>query len=80
MLKSYLILFFFIFLNSLVLSVNAQSIISSSGSTLINEKYILEFTLGELAIDEFENGIILTQGFHQGMLAIKTEIEEGPKR
>ena len=76
MLKSYLILFFFIFLNSLVLSVNAQSIISSSGSTLINENYILEFTLGELAIDEFENGIILTQGFHQGMLAIKTEIEE----
>lgn len=62
MLKSYLILFFFIFLNSLVLSVNAQSIISSSGSTIINENYILEFTLGELAIDEFENGTIGTQG------------------
>ena len=76
MLRSYLILFLFIFLNSLVLSVNAQSIISSSGSSFTSENYVVEFTLGELAIDDIGNDLILTQGFHQGKLAIQTEIKE----
>ena len=76
MLRSYLILFLFIFLNSLVLSVNAQSIISSSGSSFTSENYVVEFTLGELAIDDIGKVLMLTQGFLQGKLAIQTEIKE----
>jgi len=69
-----------IFLFSLSLYSFAQSnslqVISSAGSTFTNENYIIEYTLGELAIESIGNGIKLTQGFHQGELVIQTGIHE----
>jgi hypothetical protein len=69
------VILFFTF-NNLAAQSNDSQVISTSGSSFTYENYIVEYTLGELAIDNFGNGIILTQGFHQGKLAIQTEIKE----
>ena len=69
------VILFFTF-NNLSAQSNDLQVISTSGSSFTYENYIVEYTLGELAIDNFGNGIILTQGFHQGKLAIQTEIKE----
>ena len=51
--------------------INSPILVSSSGATLMQENYILTFSIGELAtptIDPNQTGssdIILTQGFHQ---------------
>lgn len=66
----------FFTLNNLSAQSNDLQVISTSGTSFTYENYIVEYTLGELAIDNIENGIILTQGFHQGKLAIQTEIKE----
>ena len=66
----------FFILNNLLAQSNDLKVISTSGSSFTYENYRVEYTLGELAIDNIGNGIILTQGFHQGMLAIQTEIKE----
>ena len=54
-----------IFLFSLSLYSFAQSnslqVISSAGSTFTNENYIVEYTLGELAIESIGNGIKLAR-------------------
>ena len=63
-------------LNNLLAQSNDLQVISTSGSSFTSENYVVEFTLGELAIDNIENDFILTQGFHQGKLAIQTEIKE----
>ena len=69
------IVLFFSF-NNLSAQYNDLQVISTSGSSFTSENYVVEYTLGELAIDNIGNGIILTQGFHQGKLAIQTEIKE----
>ena len=66
----------FFTLNNLLAQSNDLQVISTSGSSFTYENYIVEYTLGELAIENIGNGIILTQGFHQGKLAIQTEIKE----
>lgn len=66
----------FFTLNNLLAQSNDLQVISTSGTSFTYENYIVEYTLGELAIDNIGNGIILTQGFHQGKLAIQTEIKE----
>ena len=71
-----IILVSFFTLNNLLAQSNDLQVISTSGSSFTYENFIVEYTLGELAIDNIGNGIILTQGFHQGKLAIQTEIKE----
>ena len=66
-------LFHFSILNSLLAQSNDLQVISTSGSSFTYENYSVEYTLGELAIDNIGNDLILTQGFHQGNLAIHTE-------
>ena len=66
----------FFTLNNLLAQSNDLQVISTSGSSFTYENYIVEYTLGELAIDDIGNDFILTQGFHQGKLAIQTEIKE----
>ena len=74
--KILLVITLFLSFNNLLAQSNDLQVISTSGSWLTSENYIVEYTLGELAIDNIGNGIILTQGFHQGKLAIQTEIKE----
>ena len=46
--------------------INSPFLIASSGDTWMQENYILCFSVGELVIDtKIQQGIILTQGFHQ---------------
>lgn len=71
-----IVLVLFFTLNNLLAQSNDLQVISTSGSSFTYENYIIEYTLGELAIDNIGNGIILTQGFNQGKLAIQTEIKE----
>ena len=66
----------FFILNNLFAQSNDLQVISTSGSSFTYENYLVEYTLGELAIDDIGNDFILTQGFHQGKLAIQTEIKE----
>lgn len=56
--------------------INPSQVISSSGGTFSNADYTMDFTIGEVVIDEIGNGAKFTQGFHQGDLAIVTSIEE----
>ena len=55
----------FFTLNNLLAQSNDLQVISTSGSSFTYEKYTVEYTNGELAIDNIGNGIILTQCFHQ---------------
>tara|TARA_A200000113_G_scaffold154418_1_gene139210 strand:- start:458 stop:928 length:471 start_codon:yes stop_codon:yes gene_type:complete len=70
------VLVLFFSLNNLLAQSNDLQVISTSGSSFTYENNIVEFTLGELAIYNIGNDLILTQGFHQGKLAIQTEIKE----
>lgn len=56
--------------------INPSQVISNSGGTFSNANYTMDFTIGEIVIDEIGNGAKFTQGFHQGDLAIITSIEE----
>ena len=72
----FLVIVLFLSFNNLLAQSNDLQVISTSGSSFTSENYVVEFTLGELAIDDIGNDLILTQGFHQGKLAIQTEIKE----
>ena len=74
--RIFLVIVLFLSFNNLLAQSNDLQVISTSGSSLTSENYVVEYTLGELAIDNVGNSIILTQGFHQGKLAIHTEIKE----
>lgn len=74
--KIFLVITLFLSFNNLLAQSNDLQVISNSGSSLTSENHIVEYTLGELAIDNIGNGIILTQGFNQGKLAIQTQIKE----
>ena len=74
--KIFLVITLFLRFNNLLAQSNDLQVISTSGSSLTSENHIVEYTLGEFAIDNIGNGIILTQGFHQGKLAIQTQIKE----
>ena len=74
--KILIVFFSFFTLSNLFAQSNDLQVISTSRSSFTYENYTVEYTLGELAINNIGNGIILTQGFHQGKLAIQTEIKE----
>ena len=74
--RIFLVIVLFLSFNNLPAQSNDLQVISTSGSSFTYENYIVEYTLGEVAIDNLGSGIILTQGFHQGNLAIQTEIKE----
>lgn len=64
-----LIIALFLLLNSVYAQnevINSPFLIASSGDTWMQDNYILCFSVGELVIDtKIQEGIILTQGFHQ---------------
>ena len=74
--KTLLVIVLFFSFNNLSAQSNDLQVISTSGSSFTSENYVVEYTLGELAINNIGNGIFLTQGFHQGKLTIQTEIKE----
>ena len=56
--------------------LNLPELVSNSGGSFSNGGYHIDFSVGEIATQQLGNGIILTQGFHQGDLSIVTDIEE----
>ena len=55
--------------------VNSPSVISSSGDSYSNGSVIMDYTLGEIVVETHTNSTtILTQGFHQGVLEVSTEV------
>ena len=64
-----LIILLFLLLNSVYAQneiINSPFLIASSGDTWMQDNYILCFSVGEEVIDtKIQDGIILTQGFHQ---------------
>ena len=74
--RSFAVFVSFFILNNLFAQSNDLQVISTSGTSFTYENYVVEFTLGELAIDDIGNDFILTQGFHQGKLAIQSLIKE----
>jgi hypothetical protein len=52
-----------------------KSVVSSAGTELSNSEVVANFTVGEIAVTSFTNGnTTLSQGFHQGMTAMKISI------
>ena len=55
--------------------VTSPSVISSSGDSYSNGSVIMDYTLGEIVVETHTNSsTILTQGFHQGVLKVNTEV------
>ena len=55
--------------------VTSPSVISSSGGSYSNGNIIMDYTLGEIVVETHTNSTtILTQGFHQGVLEVSTEV------
>lgn len=52
-----------------------RQVIGSSGTTINNSDVTLDFTVGELAVTTITNGTTLTQGFHQGVIALSVSAE-----
>ena len=56
--------------------VTSPSVVSSSGASYSNGGVIMDFTLGEIVVETYTNTTtILTQGFHQGDLKVRTQVE-----
>tara|TARA_B110000977_G_C11014945_1_gene469092 strand:+ start:548 stop:1018 length:471 start_codon:yes stop_codon:yes gene_type:complete len=55
---------------------NSHQLVSNSGGSFSNEDYHMDFSIGQIAIEQLGNGMIITQGFHQGDLSIVTDVEE----
>jgi hypothetical protein len=54
----------------LTTAVSAQEVVSSGGDSLEGSGVILDFTVGQLAIETLNGSAQLTQGFHQTELEI----------
>ena len=55
--------------------VTSPSVVSSSGDSYSNGSVIMDYTLGEIVVETHTNSsTILTQGFHQGVLKVNTEV------
>jgi len=49
----------------------SQQLVSSAGDTYKNATYQLDWSMGEIQIETYSNGIVLlTQGFHQGSITV----------
>ena len=56
--------------------LNSPELVSNSGGSFSSGSYHIDFSVGEIAIEQLGDEFILTQGFHQGDLKIQTNIEE----
>ena len=54
--------------------VTTPTVITNSGGTFSNSSIIMDFSIGELAVQTLQNNEILTQGFHQGDLKVTTAL------
>ena len=55
--------------------VTSPSVVSSSGDSYSNGNIIMDYTLGEIVVEAYGSPTtILTQGFHQEILRITTEV------
>ena len=55
--------------------VTSPSVISISGGSYSNGNIIIDYTLGEIVVETYTNSTtILTQGFHQGVIDVSTEL------
>ena len=55
--------------------VTSSSVVSSSGDSYSNGSVIMDYTLGEIVVEtHVHSTTILTQGFHQGVLKVNTEV------
>ena len=55
--------------------VTTPSVISSSGDSYSNSNVNMDYTLGEIVVETHSNSnTIVTQGFHQEVLKVATEI------
>ena len=54
--------------------VTTPTVITNSGGTFSNSSIVMDFSIGELAVQTLQNNEILTQGFHQGDLKVTTAI------
>ena len=70
----FLLLFFYPIL--LLGQITSPTLISNSGGSFATNTVIMDFSIGELAIQTLQNNEILTQGFHQEVLKIGTLINE----
>ena len=56
--------------------VTSPSVVSISGDSYSNTNIIMDYTLGEIAVETHTNSTtVLTQGFHQGVLKVSTNVE-----
>ena len=70
----FLLLFFYPIL--LLGQITSPTLISNSGGSFATNTVIMDFSIGELAVQTLQNNEILTQGFHQEVLKIGTLINE----
>ena len=56
--------------------ITSPTLISNSGGSFATNTVIMDFSIGELAIQTLQNNEILTQGFHQEILKIGTLVHE----
>ena len=56
--------------------ITRPTLISNSGGSFTTNTIIMDFSIGELAVQTLQNNEILTQGFHQEVLKIGTIINE----
>ena len=69
------ILFLFLCFPIFILGqVTTPTVITNSGRTFSNSSIIMDFSIGELAVQTLQNNEILTQGFHQGDLKVTTAL------
>ena len=54
----------------------SPSLTSNSGDSYSNSKINMDFSIGEVVIETYQNNEILSQGFHQGLLIVQTGVSE----
>tara|TARA_B100000963_G_scaffold75518_1_gene63669 strand:- start:466 stop:933 length:468 start_codon:yes stop_codon:yes gene_type:complete len=69
----FLQLFYFF---SVYAQTNNHELVSTSGSTFKNNNYVIDYSIGEVMIESFNEKIIMTQGFHQNTIIIFNNIDE----
>ena len=54
----------------------SPSLTSNSGDSYSNSKINMDFSIGEVVIETYQNNEILSQGFHQALLIVQTGVSE----
>jgi hypothetical protein len=77
--KYFFILMGFLLYNNVYAQHLSPSVIGSAGTSFSNSTANTDLTVGELSTETYSSNIILTQGFHQGIIKVASaviEIEE----